>query len=317
MTRIVVILCLFFILFFPYWFIQWTAFFILFIIVGSFAYSRLTYYAVSVARTQSIVRAYRRQVIEIALAVENNGFLPVHYCSVVDNPGGLWRMDESRFMFGLSGGQKRRLTYRLKGSMRGEYLIGPIIVASSDPLGIFPWVRRIEEQCTIIIYPSVFRVTREVRSGHPGGTIKVSDKTYEDVTRLKSIREYIPGDDVRHISWKISARLGGLYTREYLQALHSPVLLALNLSLEDYPVKHRYVYLEKAIEICASLVVFFSSLRQEVGLLSTGLVHDLHPVVRIRGGHSHATMLLEQLAVVKGCGEDADIIGLIRESPIP
>ena len=142
----------------------------------------------------------------------------------------------------------------------------------------------------------------------------MNDKMYEDVTRLKSIREYIPGDDIRYISWKVSARLGALYTREYLQALHSPALLVLNLTLDDYPIKYRYTHLEKAVGICASLIVFFTNLKQEVGFISSGLISDRQPHIRMQGGHEHTMLLLENLAVIKGCTEPVDIIDLINTS---
>jgi uncharacterized protein (DUF58 family) len=197
---------------------------------------------------------------------------------------------------------------------RGEFALGPVVLKSGDPLGLFPWERRIEKECRVIIYPTIFKVTRQITDGYPGGTIKVKDQMYEDVTRLKSIREYIPGDDIRHISWKVSAHLGALYTREYLQSLNSPVLLALNFFTEDYPINYRYTHMEKAVEICASLAVFFSALKQEVGFISSGLINGVQPHIRIRGGHGHTMLLLENLAIIKGCSEPADITGLIHES---
>jgi uncharacterized protein (DUF58 family) len=213
--------------------------------------------------------------------------------------------------------QTVRLTYRIKGLTRGEYYLGPIIIKSGDPLGLFPWEKRIEDHCRVIIYPSMFRVAYNITEGYPGGNIKINDRMYEDVTRLKSIREYIPGDDIRHISWKLSARLGALHTREYLSSLHSPVMLVLNLTLDDYPLKHRYAHVEKAIETSASLVAFYTSLKQEVGLLSSGFTDGVHPHIAIHGGHEHGMLLLENLAVIKGSAEQTDIIDLLNGSHLP
>ncbi|MBN2534794.1 MAG: DUF58 domain-containing protein [Spirochaetales bacterium] len=311
------ILCLFFILFFPFWFIQFFAFIVLLVITLSFLYSRAVYYSIRISRFQDKIRAYKYQVIDIDFLIENRSILPVHYLSVFESPGKLSPVSTGKFIIALPVCSRKKVSYKVKGMNRGEYTLGPVMVKFGDPLGLFPWERRIEMACKVIIYPTVFNVTRHITNGYPGGNIKVKDKMYEDVTRLKSIREYIPGDDIRYISWKVSAHLGALYTREYLQSLHSPALLALNLALEDYPIRFRYVHLEKAVEICASLVVFFSALKQEVGLISNGLHNDIQPRIQIRGGHGHAMLLLETLAVVKGNAGQSDIINLINESHLP
>ncbi|MBN1796941.1 MAG: DUF58 domain-containing protein [Spirochaetales bacterium] len=314
MKLFLVLLCIFLVLFFPFWFIQFCALTVLLIIVLSYMYSRLIYHGVTVTRNQDTIRAHKLQIIDIGFVIQNKSFLPVHYISVFESPGELSPLGDCRFVFALSRQQKKKLAYRVKGLARGEYELGPIIVKSADPLGLFPWERRIEKKCRVIVYPSIFKITRQISEGYPGGNINIKDKMYEDITRLKSIREYIPGDDVRHISWKVSARLGGLFTREYSSSLHSPALLALNLALEDYPLKRRYSHVEKAIEICASLINFFTTLKQETGLISSGLADRAHPQIQIRGGHEHAMLLLENLAVIKGCSEPVDIIGMLNNS---
>jgi uncharacterized protein (DUF58 family) len=314
MKTFLVCLCIFFILFFPFWFIQFCALLVLLVLILSYMYSRLTYHSIHITRDQEIIRAHKLQIIDISFFIHNKGILPVHYLSVFESPGELFPLGEPRFILPLSRRRKVKLSYQVKGMARGDYELGPIIIKSGDPLGLFPWERSIEKKCKVIIYPSLFKIALQITDGYPGGNIKIVDKMYEDITLLKSIREYIPGDDVRHISWKVSARLGGLYTREYSSSLHSPVLLALNLTLENYPLKRRYSHLEKAVEICASLINFFTTLKQETGLISTGFVHQAQPHIPIRGGHEHAMLLLENLAVIRGCDRPADIVHMINHS---
>jgi len=310
----VIILCIFLILFFPFWFIQFLAIVVLLVFLLSSIYSRVIYSSIHISRYQDVVHAYKHQIINIDFLLENKSILPVHYISVFESPGKLATVNSGKFIFSLLKKHRKKLTYQVKGMARGEYTLGPIVIKSGDPLGLFPWERSIEKECRIIIYPTIFKIKRTITNGYPGGNITVKDKMYEDVTRVKSIREYIPGDDIRHISWKVSAHLGSLFTREYMQSLHSPALFLLNLTVEDYPIKLRYHHMEKAIEICASLIVFFSSLKQEIGLISSGLINTIQPQIQIQGGHGHAMFLLENLAVIKGCSESADIIGLMNNS---
>jgi uncharacterized protein (DUF58 family) len=314
MKIFIVLLSLFLILFFPFWLVQFLMLLVLLVIALSFIYARLIYGSITVTHNQEVIRAYKLQKIDIDLFMENKSLIPIHYLSVWESPGELVPISENKFLFSLAKRQKVRLSYQLKGLSRGEYALGPIIIKASDPLGLFPWEKRIEEKCRVIIYPSLFKIKKQITSGYPGGNIRIRDKMYEDITRLKSIREYIPGDDIRHISWKVSARLGSLHTREFLPALQSPALLVLNLTLEDYPLKHRHAHLEKAIEIAASFVAYFLSLDQEIGLITSGLINNIQPQLHLGAGCEHTMLILENLAKIKGCPQKVDIIGILYNS---
>ncbi|MBN2736005.1 MAG: DUF58 domain-containing protein [Spirochaetales bacterium] len=322
MRKIIILLSIFIILFFPYWFIQLFAFLILIVYFLSFFYSKTTYNSVIFKRDQQIIRAYKHQIITIDFDIENRSILPIHYISIYDRTGKLDKLTSSKFILSLNKNEKKKLSYQIKTMARGEYFIGPVIIKSGDPLGLFPWEYHLESksqeknpgQCKIIVFPRVFTINREIQNGNSGGDIIVKNKIDEDITRVKSIREYIPGDDIRHISWKVSAHLGSLFTREFLQSISSPVLLLLNLTTEDYPVKYRYSYIETAIEYCASLVNYFTSLKQEIGFLSTGFIDTIHPRVSFGQGNNHSMFLLEKLAVINSTNQAHDVIDLLNKS---
>ncbi len=310
------IFALFIILFFPFWFIQICAILYIIIIVFSFLYSRILFNKLIFFRDKSIIRAYKFQIINVDIFVKNNSMFPVHYLSVNDKYSSLMHIEDSNFLISMFHKQQIKLTYHIRGTERGEYSIGPVIIKSGDPFGIFPWEKKINDECKIIIYPSIFELKWKISNGIPSGNIKVKNKIYEDVTRFKSIREYIPGDDLKKIRWKVSARLGSLHTSEYEASLNSPAILLLNLTLNDYPIKYRYAFIEKAIESIASLIFYFIHKNQEIGLISSGLIHGCHPQIPINGGHEHAMTLLENLAIIKVCEENIDIINLFNNSPL-
>jgi uncharacterized protein (DUF58 family) len=160
------------------------------------------------------------------------------------------------------------------------------------------------------------------RKGLPAGNLPTPDRIYEDVTRYRSLREYIPGDDVRRIHWKASARLGSLHTVEYVPALFFPLVVLLNLSLEDYPEKNRYSLIERGVEMAASLVAHFVGLDQEVGLISSGALRPSAPadegsattqvVVAPAGGYGQAVALLEVLARITPAAGNASFARLLQ-----
>src|SRR5436305_5387885 len=57
-------------------------------------------------------------------------------------------------------------------------------------------------------------------------------------TDFRDLREYEPGDDVRHVDWNVSARMDALYVREYTEdrELAAWLLLDRSPSMEFGPV---------------------------------------------------------------------------------
>jgi uncharacterized protein (DUF58 family) len=227
--------------------------------------------------------------------------------------------DSATYFLKLRGGERRVLAYQVEGLRRGEFEIGPVLMSGSDPLGFFPWKISLDLKTRIIVYPRVYPLRLIDNQGLPAGNIRTENRIYEDVTRYRAIREYIPGDDTRRINWKVSARMGKLYCLEFLPTLYFPVLIALNLTASDYPLKYRLHRAERAIEMAASLISYFVNLRQEVGLVSSG---DLagesgYHAVPIKPGTPHAVALLELLARIELGSSDFSDLLMSSELRIP
>jgi uncharacterized protein (DUF58 family) len=190
------------------------------------------------------------------------------------------------------------------------------VLRGSDPLGVFPWKKQPREAQKLIVYPEVAPVVLPVRSGLPAGSIRVESRVYEDVTRYRSLREYLPGDDFRRISWKVSARTGRLYSVDYLPTLYAPVLILLSLNREDYPARYRYHWVERAAVLAASLVVHFLALKQEVGFLACASFKNGGgiPAAEIRGTPGHGMTILEMLARMEVSAQNMDFSRLLADS---
>jgi len=288
------------ILFIPVYALQAAGWSLLLIYVFSYVYSRTLYRFVEVERKESVIRTYLRQAVEIRFSVSNRSFFPIHYLSVIDNSGQLFVRGSERCLVSLGPRRKTTTAYEVFGQTRGKYPLGPFRIKGSDPLGLFPWEKRIENMGDVIIYPAVYPVELSIKKGLPAGNLRVDNPLYEDITRYKSLREYIPGDDPRRINWKATARVGKLFSMEFLPALSFPVLILLNLSAEEYPQRHRYQTAERAIEVASTLIYFGVDKKQSVGFVSPGILDDsqTYMSIPIRSGHAHAVTLMETLACI-------------------
>ncbi|MBN2551898.1 MAG: DUF58 domain-containing protein [Spirochaetales bacterium] len=286
------------VVFFPLRILQFVILLYAAVIGFSYLYSRIIRRYVVVRRQQQVLRTHRFDPIEIILIVENRSPLPVAYINVIDEPNYFFASEPGNFLLKLRPGERRVLSYPIESQQRGQYSVGPAVIQGSDPLGLFPFRKRCGRSQSLIVYPEVLPLDLHSYEGLPAGSIRVENPIYEDMTRYRSLREYMPGDSLRRVNWKSSAKTGQLFVMDYLPRLLAPVLILLDLDSEDYPMRHRYHRIERAAALAASLVVHFLSLRQEIGLIASARIgQDAgFAAAEIRGTHEHATTILEILA---------------------
>ena len=312
---------LFLVLFLPHWGLQAAALFVFTVIVLAYLYSRLVRRALQVERRQDVLRGHRLETMRVRILIENRSAIPIHFFMLRDHDDGL-AVDTPQLFVGIGPWQKTEFSYRVESRTRGEFHLGPIMLRGGDPLGLFHWQRRVAAPMRVVVYPRMHRLELPNRKGLPAGNLPTPDRIYEDVTRYRSLREYIPGDDMRRIHWKASARLGSLHTVEYVPALFFPLVVMLNLSLEDYPEKNRYSLIERAVEMAASLTAHFVGLEQEVGLISSGAIgpsvagHEgpatIPVAVAPASGYAQAVALLEVLARIRPTAGNASFEQLLQ-----
>ena len=313
--------------------------------VLAFGYLLIVRTGVSVSRGEPLVHANRFAPFTCTLTVRNRTPLPIHFLTVADRIGSFAARRPAQFVVGLGPWEERTFSYELEGRERGEYHLGPVDLVGTDPFGFFPWRTQAPSHQRVIVYPDIFALDLHHKRGLPSGSLKVLNRLYEDVTRYRSLREYQPGDEPKRINWKASARMGALFSMEYVPSIYFPVLVLLNLTADDYPLAQRAHLVERAIETAASLVFYFVGIGQEVGLASSGLIGRgagvpasaaappgtaapadaaasrdqpagnasaapapaaaSYTAEPVRAGYAHAAHLLEQLARIGPAGEGA------------
>lgn len=101
------------------------------------------------------------------------------------------------------GGQTA-IEYDLRLGRRGERRLGPLTVTVRDVLGTFEREFRYAEPTTVLVYPEVYALAggREVAP-------LIERVLAEDRRAFDRLREYVPGDALRNVHWKSSAKRPG------------------------------------------------------------------------------------------------------------
>jgi uncharacterized protein (DUF58 family) len=321
--RLVLLLVgVFLVLFFPSYPIQWVGFGLALVLGLSFAYTRVLDVALQFTRDTTDLKAYQHQIVTVEITIRNGSILPVPVLSVTDNPGSLYTGHENSRLISLRPRETTKLVYHIRGMNRGAYRIGPVTVRYADPLGLFPVNRTIREETRLIVYPRIYPVTLPMHRGLPAGNMTTTSRVYEDPTRYRSVREYVPGDEMRKINWKASARLGSLHSTEWLPTINTPVLIVLNLTYDDYVQQKRYSHTERTIDSAASVVHHLAEKGQEVGLVTTGVIkgsdEGAMPWIKVGTGAQHAVSILEALAQLIPNSAPVDCVEVFLErSKVP
>jgi uncharacterized protein (DUF58 family) len=314
--RILVLVGLaFFFLFTPVRVVRVISAFYMLIIAATYLYSRMTPLAVTAARTNPVSRGIKLQDIELELRVRNRTPFPVPYFSLEDERGELFT-DSGSFLVSLGAFEEKHMSYIVRGQSRGDFSLGPIRAEGTGPFGFFRWKKTIDAPGTVIVYPTIHPMDLVYRRGLPAGNLRTDDRMYEDVTQFRSMREYVPGDDVKRINWKVSAKNGKLFTMEFDPTLYFPVMLILNFSRDDYPRRHRSSLMERAAELAASVPFYYAQLNQEIGFISTGNLpnesgYSSRP---LKAGYEHAQGMLELISKIRPVDGHADLNELLYET---
>lgn len=115
----------------------------------------------------------------------------------------------------LAPGDEARTTYVLPTTRRGQRLLGPAVVSVTDPLGLAETTRVLPGTLEVLVIPRRVRLVfpRLASAGRIGQVLR--ERAWGATGgEFHSQREYVPGDDLRRINWKASARTGDLMVRE-------------------------------------------------------------------------------------------------------
>lgn len=176
----------------------------------------------------------------------------------------------------LAPSQSHTLDFRIHSTRRGFFRIGPTVVESSGPFGL---VRRFlvgRQADFLTVLPRVVPVEKGPAAGQrPIHQIPRRRSIHEDPSRFMGVRDYQPGDSLRRIHWKATARAASLQVKLFEPAVLLGALLAVDMNRLSYPEiegnsPEKGSLLEASITAAASLGEYILAGDQRVGLISNG-----------------------------------------------
>lgn len=133
---------------------------------------------------------------------------------------------------------------------RAVIVVGPVRSVRADPIGLLRrqvvWTEAQDlyvHPRTTVLGASAAGFIRDLE-GMPTNELATSDVSFH------ALREYIPGDDRRHIHWKTTARTGTLMVRQFEETRRAHLAVCLSANLAEYGSEDDF---ELAVSVAGSL----------------------------------------------------------------
>jgi uncharacterized protein (DUF58 family) len=187
--------------------------------------------------------------------------------------------------------------YSVRCSRRGVYEIGPLVAITSDPLGLTQRDHEVAGRFELLVHPRIEEVSdRPLTRQFEDPPIRPPvSKPFPTGLEFYGMRDYKPGDDLRRIVWRASARMGKLMVREAEQGITDRIMIMLDTDRGHHSHEGEYSEsFETGVSAAASLAV--RHLRDGYQLR---LEANRGPVMRPVRGHSGQLPVLDGLARVE------------------
>jgi len=222
-------------------------------------------------RTVSLDTIRQGEEVDVEVTVMNRRGWPIPWIFIEDvHPKFCPRKGDNTRLAILMPGRSVTLNYRLQCPRRGYHRIGPLLMESGDLFGLQKRFRIGRQQDYVSVLPTVAYIeTFNVAARRPQGPVRISNRVYEDPTRIAGLREYVPGDPLNRVHWKASAHTGDLFvkTNEPSSVVGGTLILDLH---EDsyYPPEERDRLMELAVTTTASIGYLLQMSGEQVGMLT-------------------------------------------------
>ncbi len=204
-------------------------------------WSRYGLHALVYERHLSARRVLWGERIDLDLVVRNGKPLPLPWLRIDDTvtqgaeivgreltPSTQRGFDVLRETWSVGWFERVTRHLQIKGTHRGSYHFTSAELHVAD---LFASTSRVEERPIATSYRVVPRIVtvRSALSDRTLGSVKATKGLYEEPSLFAGVRPYQPGDSMRRVHWKATARLGVPVSRRYDPAHERELLIAVDM----------------------------------------------------------------------------------------
>jgi uncharacterized protein (DUF58 family) len=199
----------------------------------------------------------------------NKGWAPALWVAILDHsnlPG--YEASTAR------GVLERSLVHWFKRGIchrRGLYTVGPTSLRTGDPFGFYAVSMDYSTSHTMMVMPPIVHLPEiDVAPGGRAGEGRLMAKALNHAVNAASVREYVPGDSLRWIHWRTSARREPLFVRTFEETPSSNWWIFLDMDQHVQAGNGEAATEEHGVILAASLADRGLRAGKSVGLVTFG-----------------------------------------------
>ena len=207
---------------------------------------------------------------EVSVTVTNRRGFPIPWIYCEDQyPLDCPRMGPASRLAVLMPGRSLTIRYTLSFPRRGYHRVGPMIMESGDLFGLQRRFRTGNRQDYVSVLPTIAYIdTFNIAAKRPQGPVRMTNRIYQDPTRIHGLREYVPGDPLNSIHWKATARTGELFVKIPEPTSVLGGTLVLDFLDDSYLPEDKEERMELAVTTTASIAYLLQMSGEQVGMIT-------------------------------------------------
>lgn len=287
------------------------------LLVVAYLWSYVSLRGVTVSRDARSDRAQVGQVFQERVRIQNHSRLAKLWVELLDQSN-LPGHQVSRVVH-LGPHDSNRWRVDTTVARRGKFRIGPMLLRSGDPFGLFPRYELFPETEDLLVYPATVDLSQfALPVGELPGGSAIQRRTPFVTPNAASVRDYFPGDAFNRIAWRATARTGKPMVKEFELDPTADLWIVLDLDASvqagalggssmpsiqtgDVPLSFWLDSTEEyGVTIAASLARHFLNQNRNVGFIANSARTTVIPADR---GGRQMLKILEQLALIRANGD--------------
>lgn len=199
------------------------------------------------------------EIANISYKIYNSCFIPLVYAEVeVDIPKRLTNQKNEKNVHELKSYSTLNFIKKLTCDHRGIFDVGVVNIETGDIFGLFRKKIVVKDNLQLTVYPKVHKLDSFTITGTEFfGSIPTTQKFYEDYTSIKDLRKYQVGDSLKKVNWKVTAKRGDLFVKNYDISTNVEIQLFLDFQIDKYKYD-TYGYVEEKIVECVVSIIHYS-----------------------------------------------------------
>jgi uncharacterized protein (DUF58 family) len=184
------------------------------------------------------------------------------------------QLQERKFLLrgSIAANGGAEMLYDILPLSRGEYHFGRVLCYVSSPLGLLQRRIVIADAQMVKVYPAYNKLNGQERlAGVPGRNTHTGERKLRKLghsLEFEKIKEYVPGDDVRTINWKATARTAGLMVNTYADARQQQIYCLIDKGRNMKLPFDGLTLLDHSINACLALIHAVQQKQDKAGIIT-------------------------------------------------